>query len=83
MDPPKLLSQVVVSVVHVDFRLMLTSLQELAVEQSITWPEHSLSVSVVICCGGQLLCTNLSSANLRMQPGSSQRIGLSWAWQAC
>lgn len=39
MDPPKLLSQVVVSVVHVEFKLMFTSLQELVVAQSMTCPK--------------------------------------------
>ena len=70
MDPPKLLSQVVLSVLHVEFRLILTSLQELVVEQSMTWPEDSLSVPVVGCWGCRLLSTNLSSANLYMKPGN-------------
>ena len=35
-DPPKVLSQVVELVVQVEFRLMLTSAQELVVAQSIT-----------------------------------------------
>ena len=40
---PKVLSQVVVSVVHDEFRLMLTSLQELVVAQSMTWPASFVS----------------------------------------
>lgn len=48
IDPPKSLSQVVVSVVHVEFKLTLTSLQELVVAQSMTWPGN-LSVVTLIC----------------------------------
>ena len=47
IDPPKVLSQVVVSVTHVELRLMLTSLQEDVVEQSMTWPENLVSVPVM------------------------------------
>ena len=49
MDPPKVLSQVVLSVTHVEFRLMLSSLQEAVVAQSMTWPEILLSVPMAIC----------------------------------
>lgn len=42
MDPPKVLSQVVLSVTHVELRLMLSSLQEAVVEQSMTCPKESV-----------------------------------------
>ena len=83
IDPPKLLSQVVVSVVHVEFRLMLTSLQELVVAQSMTWPGYSPLVIVVICCGSQLFYPYLNFASWHMQPGSSQQRGPSWMWLTC
>ena len=49
MDPPKVLSQVMLSVTHVEFRLMSSSLQEAVVAQSMTWPEILLSVPMAIC----------------------------------
>lgn len=83
MAVAKSLSQVVVVVVHDEFKLMRTSLQELVVAQSIAEPGKQLSATVLVNCGRRLHESYLNSAYRHMQPGNSQQTYLSCMRSHC